>query len=62
MFEVKETSRYARDLYSSHKNAEVIRLKHDGIGATFETEMTVSEARELARQLNEIADEFEPMA
>lgn len=60
MFEVKETSRYARDLYARHKNSGVIRLKHEGIGTNFETELTVSEAKDLAEKLLEIVEEFEP--
>ncbi|MGG4552584.1 hypothetical protein [Paenibacillus humicus] len=60
MFEVKESSRYARDIYAKHKNYEVIRLKHDGAGASFETEISVSEAKDLAEKLLELVEIFEP--
>jgi hypothetical protein len=60
MFEVVETTRYAQDLYRRSPNADVIRLKYDGLGSVIEIEMPVSEAKELAKNLHEVAETFEP--
>lgn len=38
---------------------DVIRLRYDGAGPSFEVEMSVSEARELSEKLHEIAEGFE---
>lgn len=60
MFEVKPVGNYSKEIYATNKDFEVINLKIEALGTTIEKVITVSEAKELARQLNEVIEEFEP--
>lgn len=60
MFEVKPVGNYSKEIYANNKNFEVINLRIEALGTTIEKSMTVSEAKELSRQLNEVIEGFEP--
>lgn len=60
MFEVKPVGNYSKEIYANNKNFEVINLRIEALGTTIEKSMTVSDAKELDRQLAEVIKEFEP--
>ncbi|MDH6670202.1 hypothetical protein M2277_000846 [Paenibacillus sp. LBL] len=58
MLTAEKVNRFSTETYQNYPGIDVINIKYQGDDNSFTKSMTLAEAKEFARELQEVIDEF----